>query len=632
MASMTKASALAASWRRCREDYHLDPNGAFPRMRLTDSEVRRSFERTLDRVELGSAAMIHMRKVVRDTGYSVLFADRFGTVVKDFCDSETARLLRGKGLTQGSVWNESMVGTNGIGTTLVERRGTCVIGTDHYHNRLKQFVCVSTPMVDPEGEMLGVLTLAGNAGIQPSEALLLRRLVRDSAGWIEASLFRKRFGGHFLVGLTQAPDIDGHVFQSLLAVDDGGFVAGASESALHLLGSSRADVLRQPVGELLGVPLQALEGGTGRLQRLTVGGGEAQYVYAFPNGRRGGIAVHAPAIETKVLPPARQPAGLDFERLAGGEPRMRRNVELARRVMDTDLPILLQGETGTGKEAFARAIHVHSSRHDRPFIAVNCAAIPESLLDSELFGYEPGTFTGGLKQGKPGKILASSGGTLFLDEIGDMPLELQTRLLRVLSEREVTPLGAVEPTPVSLSLVCATHRDLERMVEEGSFRKDLYYRIHGVRIALPPLRERGDLADLILSQAAGQPCAMGSLSLSPEALERLVAYPWPGNIRQLSNVVRLMALTCDNGIVRIDDLPDEIRAGSKAASVCEDAGDRAVTPTGLRGASKEAQRACILAALRECNWTVTEAASRLGISRATLHRRMRDYRLARRGA
>ena len=628
MASVKTASALAASWQRCREDYNLDPNGAFPRMRLTESEIRERFERTLDRVELGSSAMIHMRKVVRDTGYSVLFADRLGAIVKDFCDSETAHRLRGKGLAAGSVWNESVVGTNGIGTTLVERRGACVIGADHYHNRLKRFVCVSTPMIDPDGDMLGVLTLAGNAGIRPSEAMLLNRLVRDSAGWIETALFRDRFRGHFLIGLAQAPDIDGHVFQSLLAVDDGGFVAGASESALGLLGATRAQVLRRPVDELLGLPLRALEGGAGRLQRLEARGGDARYAYAFPTGRRGGVAIPAPAADVGARPFARQPAALDFERLAGGEPRMRRNVELARRVADADLPILLRGETGTGKEAFARAIHMHSSRRDRPFVAVNCAAIPESLLDSELFGYEPGTFTGGLKQGKTGKVLAASGGTLFLDEIGDMPLELQTRLLRVLSEREVTPLGAVEPVPVALNLVCATHRDLEAMVEAGGFRQDLYYRIHGVRIALSPLRERGDLADLVLSLAAEQQCAAGPLTLSAEALEWLVSHPWPGNIRQLSNVLRLLALTCDDGIARAHDLPEEIRAG-RTAVASRDGGEADAACASLRGAADMAQRTRILQALRECGWAVSRAARQLGISRATLHRRMREYGLAR---
>jgi transcriptional regulator of acetoin/glycerol metabolism len=632
MASVETAPALAASWQRCRNDYNLDPNGAFPPMRLTDSEIRQRFERTLDRVEFGSGAMIHMRKVVRDTGYSVLFADRLGVVVKDFCDSETAHRLRDKGLAQGSVWNESVVGTNGIGTTLVERHGTFVIGSDHYHNRLKKFVCVSTPMVDPEGDILGVLTLAGNAGIQPGEAKLLHRLVRDSAGWIETALFRNRFRSHFLIGLAQAPDINGEVFQSLLAVDDGGFVAGASESALRLLGAARADVLRQPVSELLGVPLRALEGGAGRLQRLDAQGGDAQYAYAFPNGRRSSVIVQPPAPGVRLRGPARQPAaGPGFERLAGSEPRMQRNVELARRVADADLPILLQGETGTGKEAFARAIHMHSARSERPFVAVNCAAIPESLLDSELFGYEPGTFTGGLKQGKTGKVLASSGGTLFLDEIGDMPLELQTRLLRVLSEREVTPLGAVEPVPVALSIVCATHRDLERMVAEGSFRQDLYYRIHGVRIALPPLRERSDLCELIQSLAAGHKCAAGPLSLSAEALEWLVSHPWPGNIRQLSNVMRLLALTCDDGIVGVHDLPEEIRAGRQPASPDEDGPADAVDANrdSLRNASDMAQRLRILQALHECNWAVSKAARHLGISRATLHRRMKEYELAR---
>lgn len=631
MASVTTVSALAASWQRCREDYHLDPNAALPHLRLSASEIRLRLERTLDRVELGTGAMLHMRKVVRDTGYSILFADRAGAIVKDFCDSETALRLRGEGLVQGSIWNESTVGTNGIGTTLVEQRGTCVIAEDHYHTRLKGFVCVSTPMIGPDGDMFGVLTLAGKAGIRASEAMLLNRLARDSAGWIEMALFRNRFQRHFMVALAQAPDIDGHVLQSLLAVDDSGFVVGASTGALQILGVRREDVLHRKVSALLGISLRRLESRPGHAQLLDTQSGDARYAFVFPDGRDRSVTIAAtPPKAFPAAEPGNQ-AELGLENLAGGEPQMQRNVALVRRVADADLPLLLQGETGTGKEAFARAIHKFSSRRERPFVAVNCAAIPESLLDSELFGYAPGTFTGGLKQGKTGKILAANGGTLFLDEIGDMKPELQTRLLRVLSEREVTPLGAVEPVPVTLNLICATHRDLEAMIADGTFRQDLYYRIHGARLVLSPLRERADLGDLILSLAGRQPCSAGPLTLSEAALEQLLAYHWPGNIRQLSNVLRLLALTCDNGFVRSEDLPQEIHPAGPSAAPDQCAGEFGADAdfVSLRGTADLAQRARILQALRESNWVVSDAARQLGISRATLHRRMKDYDLTR---
>jgi transcriptional regulator with PAS, ATPase and Fis domain len=223
-------------------------------------------------------------------------------------------------------------------------------------------------------------------------------------------------------------------------------------------------------------------------------------------------------------------SGSALARLRTGAPQIEAVLDKIHRVLDRDIPILILGETGTGKEMLARAIHADSARCRQPFVAVNCASIPETLIEAELFGYDEGAFTGARRKGAPGRILQANGGTLFLDEIGDMPLALQARLLRVLSEREVLPVGATRPVPVNIRVIAATHAPLEQLVLAGRFRDDLYYRLTGAHIELPPLRERSDLGAMITR-------LLGARSLTPAALQRLLAHRWPGNLRELRNAV-----------------------------------------------------------------------------------------------
>ncbi len=246
---------------------------------------------------------------------------------------------------------------------------------------------------------------------------------------------------------------------------------------------------------------------------------------------------------------------------------MIQNIGLCRKIIDKDIPLLVLGETGVGKDTLARALHNESKRTEKPYVAVNCAAIPATLLASELFGYAPGTFTGGVKGGRTGKILASHGGTLFLDEIGDMPLELQAHLLRVLEERTVTPLGSAHAIPVDMKIICATHRNLPDLIAKGHFRKDLYYRIRGAQIVLPALRDRADIAELIgqivrEEDSAGAP----AIEFSEGVMDLFRTYPWPGNIRELRNVVRFVTSLHAGKLILVEDLPDQLLDYSKSGA------------------------------------------------------------------
>jgi transcriptional regulator with PAS, ATPase and Fis domain len=296
-----------------------------------------------------------------------------------------------------------------------------------------------------------------------------------------------------------------------------------------------------------------------------------------------------------------------------------------RKVLGKDIPILITGETGTGKELLAQAIHNDSPRRAGPFVAVNCASIPENLIESELFGYEDGAFTGARRKGAIGKLLQANGGTLFLDEIGDMPYPLQVRLLRVLQERVVDPLGSSKSIPVDIAIICATHRNLREMIVQNRFREDLYYRLNGLVVRLPPLRERTDLAIVIermLQSVPSDEIAGAPLSLADDVKTLFEQCAWPGNFRQLGNLLRTAAaMVDDDGQIRREHLPDDFFDDLRSSSAL--AARAADYPLPLHDARmQDVQASAIAAAVARHNGNVSAAARALGISRNTVYRKM----------
>jgi transcriptional regulator of acetoin/glycerol metabolism len=339
---------------------------------------------------------------------------------------------------------------------------------------------------------------------------------------------------------------------------------------------------------------------------------------------------------------------LTLEELAGEDPHMLRNIRCAHRIADTNVSVLIQGPTGSGKEAFAHAVHLASRRAGHPFIAVNCAAIPETLIESELFGYKPGAFTGARREGLRGRIVQSSGGTLFLDEIGDMPLALQSRLLRVLEEREVVPLGSETAIAVDLHVLAASHRNLREMIARGAFREDLYYRLNGITLELPALRERADRERLVQHALAAETGGGRPAAIDRDALQRLLDYPWPGNIRELRNVIRTALAICEGGVIRAMDLPREIREGASRTDERHDrmsgpadvpawtAAEAAPSPAGMTVPGdgpqltrlQAAERAALVRAIEELHGNMSRVAAELGVSRNTLYRKIKRHGIA----
>jgi len=441
-------------------------------------------------------------------------------------------------------------------------------------------------------------------------------LVNLSAKMIESCYFLRCFEHHWLLRFHLQAESVGLFSEGLLAFDGEGRICAVNQSALNLLGNVRGGLLGKPVEMFFDCRLDELLG------RATASA-SASWPLRSRDGRllfaslRGQVRALAPSI-APVVTPAAVEKKTDICLL---DPALQSEFRRAVRVFERDVPLLLNGETGSGKEAFAKAVHQASQRAAKPFVALNCASIPESLIESELFGYRGGSFTGARKEGMRGKLLQADGGTLLLDEIGDMPLALQTRLLRVLEERQVVPIGG-EPQPVDVRIISATHRDLLARVENGSFREDLYYRLNGLEVALPALRERSDkaqLLDFLLAEEAGrQP-----IRLDPAARRLLLDFTWPGNVRQLRNVLRTLVALSEDGHVGVMDLPALVRNAPPPKPVIAAPVDNPAHPL------DDAEREALLAALGQKRWHMTQVAAQLGISRNTLYRKLRKHGLSR---
>jgi DNA-binding NtrC family response regulator len=300
---------------------------------------------------------------------------------------------------------------------------------------------------------------------------------------------------------------------------------------------------------------------------------------------------------------------------------MRKVFEKIRMVADTRSTVLIEGESGTGKELVARALHHTSTRQKKPFVAINCAALPAALVESELFGHEKGAFTGAVDR-RIGKFQAADGGTLLIDEIGDMPLDLQSKLLRVLESRCITAIGGNREVAVDVRLVASTNRDLQKLISEAKFRDDLFYRLNVVHIKLPPLRERREDIPLLVRAFIDELAPENNRpvrDITPAALTHLQTYDWPGNVRQLRNLLESVIVTATREVIDIQDLPEPIRQAHPTASV------QALVTAGLT--MEQLEKEAIRAALQQTQGNRSEASERLGISVRTLHRKIKEYGL-----
>ncbi|KPN87731.1 sigma-54-dependent Fis family transcriptional regulator [Pseudomonas nunensis] len=607
--------SIARSWLRCLEDYHLDPALTMAPTVLEHGRVLESRERLQQVLHIAGNEMTSLHQQLSGAGHAVLLTDARGVILNCVTAPAERKIFERAGLWLGADWSEACEGTNGIGTCLVERQALTIHQDEHFRGRHTGLTCSASPVFDPHGELLAVLDVSSaRHEVSRQSQFHTMALVNLSAKMIESCYFLRYFDNQWLLRFHLQAESVGLFSEGLLAFDGEGRISAVNQSALNLLGHIRGGLLGKPVEAFFDCTLDELLG------RASVNASaswplrtrDGRSLFALLRGQPRSIPV--PVVQSPVITERPRLSGICL-----GDTALQEDFRKALRVFERDVPLLINGETGSGKEAFAKAVHQASQRAEKSFVALNCAAIPESLIESELFGYRGGSFTGARKEGMRGKLQQADGGTLFLDEIGDMPLALQTRLLRVLEDRQVVPIGG-EPESVNVRIISATHRNLLDRVHHGSFREDLYYRLNGLEVALPALRDRTDksqLLDFLLAEEAGGETVL----IDQPARQALLGFAWPGNVRQLRNVLRTLAALCDGGRVGLEDLPAMIRqARPVVAAAVEEPSEFPLD---------DAERLALLNALEQQRWHMTHTAEQLGVSRNTLYRKLRKHGIAR---
>lgn len=599
VADVDASSRIANSWRRSLISHKLDPARQGPPQTLTEAEVRHVAEPMEKLIRLATPELENLARVLREAGYCVNLADPSATALLSWLPGASdADVFLHWGVYTGSNFSEAFEGTNGLGTALAEEKPILVHRDEHFREQWGIFSCAVAPLFDPVGRIAGAVNITSCRGdLSRTAHQLALAVTMEATRRIEGAIFRDHFRNAWIA------DVPGGDGDGLIAYDDDRRVVGACRSARALLGLTDGTIASGiDLSRYVKFDHQGVRDARDLVELRRADGSALGQGHVTPPLRA--------RSSTRPLAPRRDAPVDRFDalhRLAGRDPGLIKSVKRLRSIGDHNLPVLLHGETGVGKDVFARAIHAASNRARSNYVALNCAAMPESLIDAELFGYEAGAFTGARRDGSKGLIVQADGGTLFLDEIGDMPIALQTRLLRVLENREVWPLGALKPVAVDIRLISATHRDLGRMAEEGAFRADLYFRLRGLEVRMPALRERAD-RDEIIRQIAREEAP--NCRFSDEAWSLLSAYLYPGNMRQLRHVLRLAGCTAENGVITDADLD--------------------LPPFGGRAAEPDlasAERATIVEALRQHGGRVAAAARALKLSRATLYRKIKQLKI-----
>ncbi len=605
-------SRITESWMRCLNDYQLDPDSrAHPEV-VSHAELQQRQENLADLRTVAEVEMANLYQQLAGSGYAIMLTDSDGVLLNFFGDPSFTHAASKTGLMQGAIWSERVQGTNGMGTCLAERRPITVHQEEHYLSRNIGLSCAAAPIFNHSGELVAVLDASGESRLAQQHTLAL---VSASVQMIENRVFLHRFRNEFIVRFHNRPEFVGTLSEGAIALSVTGRVLAATRRALLLLGiRSPAEIEGRDITELFNISFSGLIDSSVKkafhpVPVFEVRNGARFFAVSYPplpvqRAARQGAPAAMPA-------PASAPvSAAALDKLQFGDPVMLHNVQMAKRVLERNVPVMLLGETGTGKELFAQALHRSGSRAAKPFVAINCASIPEALIESELFGYSSGAFTGARKDGQAGKILHANGGTLFLDEIGDMPVALQTRLLRVLEEREVMPLGGEAPIKLDIRLVSATHCDLQERIAQKLFREDLYYRLHGVTMTMPPLRARADRTQLIGHLAMQESEGDGNVTIDAALLAALDQHPWPGNIRQLRHLLRTMIALRESDLLTLADLPPEFGGMALPAPVA-----------GLNPL-ESAERQALIEELTRHAWNISTLARQLGISRNTLYRKL----------
>ncbi|MHA6140507.1 sigma-54-dependent Fis family transcriptional regulator [Pseudomonas mohnii] len=601
------------SWSRCRA-FGLNHQSAPAFDQLPAEGIAQLLESQHSLVQTTHQEVLpYYENILSNSNCLIMLADNQGQVLTSWGTQRFIEPSLTRGFSAGASWLEHCSGTNAIGTALACEQAVHIEHDEHFLKANRFMTGSAAPIFDAERKVIAVLDVSSDSYLPPSHTLGMVKMMSQT---VENRLILNLFHGqHFqLTFNTGLNNLDSQ-WAGLLIFDENGQVLSANRRADNLLGIrlsrvsveslfnvSLLELLNQPEG----LPFALQTRGRNRFQCLLKRPKQATIQpRLFSESKRA---------DPKSAVADDKPATISLKTLHFGDSRVEKAVRQAERLLEKDIPLLIHGETGVGKEVFVKALHQASSRHKQAFIAVNCAAIPAELVESELFGYEKGAFTGANQKGSIGLIRKADKGTLFLDEIGDMPLPTQARLLRVLQERCVQPVGSSDLFPVDIRIISATNRSLREQVQLGRFREDLYYRIGGLTLELPPLRERSDKQALFkrLWEQHREPTQWAGLS--DEVLELFSRHPWPGNLRQVSSVMQVALAMAEEQPVRPEHLPDDFFVDLEMEPV--------EAPEPLAVDLDDADE--LNRQLQAVGGNISHLARRLGVSRNTLYKRLRQ--------
>ena len=668
------------SWRRSRA-FHIIPKEARASI-LSPAQLQEAIAQNQVLYDIAASFIEYLYQFVKGSGFMLMFADKNGHILKivgDFDIVETAR-NQDIPLMEGSCRLESVLGTNAIGTPLFSGRPIQLFSYEHYFELSSNWTCSGAPIL-LNGEILGVICISGFWERAHAHTL---GMVMSAAEAISRQLYLTEANEHLIAMRNQLQTSIDSIHSGIFLLDEHYNVSYVNAITLNTLKFTKEELLHHSYRDFFpNLELEQLKQNTYDIETTVCGKNESfkcyisiKFVADTNYSNRESFLIsfrkteYIQQLANKVMG---SDARYTFDNIIGECPPLQRLKGLAQKVAQGNTSVLITGESGTGKELFAQSIHNNSPHAQGPFVAINCGAIPKDLIESELFGYDSGAFTGARKEGRAGKFELANGGTIFLDEIGDMPYEVQVRLLRVLQEKSVTRIGGKKSIPLNVRVIAATNVNLEEAIESHVFRSDLYYRLNVFSLHIPPLRDRGDDIFLLTHyflEKYQNPNTEPITLISDEVREIFQVYNWPGNIRELENVIERACILTTNGYLTVDALPsnmlksvreqmnsdnnhsgpadfagpalDAVSAASwnppisgiSSASSSQTAAGSGNQPLLQKNPSnghvltaEESEKALIIEHLKQASGNVKRASDSLGMSRRTLYRKLEKYHI-----
>ncbi len=593
---------------------------------MTGQELQKKLEEQRELILTAGPFMDQLYNFVKGSGFFAMLTDGAGCLLNVIGDQEILSEAFGLKMIPGAYMDEESIGTNAMGTAIAEGMPVQISGQEHFVTAYHRWTCSGAPIRNPKGQIIGSLDLTGYSENVHSHTLGMVVAAADAIGKM---LVIGEYNSKLAFANKHFETIIESLVAGIMTSDMSGKIIMMNKNALDMFGMSQKEMLNKQIYQLfegwekVTDTLKAKEAfheedvyvktNTDKLQfslsAYPVYGGEnelQEIIYVFKEIKR------IRKLANRIMG---SKAIYTFDKIIGRNERFLEVIDYSKKVADSKSTILITGESGTGKEVFAQAIHNCGNRKEEPFIAINCGAIPRNLMESELFGYEEGAFTGAKRGGAAGKFEIADGGTVMLDEIGEMPVDMQTKLLRVIEEGVISRVGGTKQIPIDVRIIAATNKNLLQEVEKGNFRLDLYYRLNVLPIHLPALRERRDDIPEIaryFMRTVSRRLNKKEVQLDDEIMSRLVSYDWPGNIRELENVIER--------IINTQKLPAEFRAGSYQQVTTENAVEECLD-------LEQMEASLIRKALRKYDGNITVAAKALGIGRNTLYRKMEKYHI-----